>query len=174
VSSEEGIGVSERATHRLLPYFGYGTLLGESHMKRSYPSSETLGTAVYEDHELAFHRYGSQDEGGCTIVERPGASLYGVLYHLHETDMARLLEVGGAASFYEAREITVRRPSGELTRAITLRVEGNAGPWAPPEPYGRLVTDGAAEANLPPDYRAHLVQTIENARVQGAEPPPTR
>ena len=154
-----------------LPYFGYGTLLGEGHMRASYPSAEVIGTGIYDGYELAFHRYGAQGEGGCTIVARPGAQLHGVLYRLNDADMDRLMEVGGAARHYEARPIEVRLPSGATTRAVTLRVDGDEGPWVPPEAYGRLVTDGAAEAGLPADYQARLGSIVDEARGHVAERP---
>jgi cation transport regulator ChaC len=140
-------------------------------MRSRYPSTELLGTANYEGHELGFHRYGDQGEGGCTIVHRPGATLYGLLFRLNEADMTRMLEVGGAADHYEAREIDVRLQSGEMVRAVTLRVDGDEGPWAPPEPYARLVLDGAAEAGLSADYRARLARIVDETRAEAAVAP---
>jgi hypothetical protein len=147
-----------------LPYFGYGTLLGEEHMRRSYPSAEVVGHGIYEGHELAFHRYGDRGEGGCTIVARAGGVLRGVLYRLNDEDMQRLMEVGGAARYYEAREISVQLPSGDHIRAVTLRVDGDQGTWSPPDAYAALVTDGAAEAGLPEAYRSRLQEIIDAAR----------
>jgi hypothetical protein len=164
--------MSDQAGHAAaLPYFGYGTLLGQSHMRTSYPSAEPLGTGTYDGHELGFHRYGTQGDGGCTIVPRAGAALYGVLYRLDDPDMQRLMDVGGAAAHYEAREIDVRLLSGETVRAVTLRVDGDEGPWSPPEAYGRLVTDGAAEARLPEAYQARLRAIVESAQRSFAERP---
>lgn len=154
--------MAERTT-AALPYFAYGTLLGEQHMRSRYPSAENLGQAVYEGHELAFHRYGDGHAGGCTIVDRPDAHLIGILYRLSERDMATLLEVGGDAAWYEAREIEVHRSDGSVVRAVTLRVDGDAGSWVPPTPYGRLVTDGAREAALPQDYIARLDRLVADA-----------
>jgi gamma-glutamylcyclotransferase len=146
-----------------LPYFAYGTLLGEAHMRSRYPSAENVGHAVYADHELAFHRYGDGGAGGCTIVAKPGARLIGVLYRLSDEDMATLLEVGGDARWYEARRIDVQTPDGSTVHAVTLRVDGDAGPWVPAEPYGRLVTDGAREAALPTDYIERLDRIVTDA-----------
>jgi hypothetical protein len=147
-----------------LPYFGYGTLLGEAHMRRSYPSAEVVGKGIYEGHELGFHRYGTQGEGGCTIVSRPGAALHGVLYRLDDGDLKRLMAVGGAAAFYEAREISVRLTSGEPAQAVTLLVDGDEGIWSPPSAYAGLVIDGAAEAGLPAEYQARLREIVEMAQ----------
>ena len=147
-----------------LPYFAYGTLLGETHMRSRYPSAERAGTAVYEGHELGFYAYGDVPGGGCTIVERPGADLIGVLYRLSDEDMRHLMAVDGYAREYERREIDVRLPDGTTTQAVTLRVNDGNGAWSPPDEYGRLVTDGAGEANLPVTYQARLSQIVAEAQ----------
>ena len=150
-----------------LPYFGYGTLLGLTQMRRNYPSAQPVGLAIYDQHDLGFWRYADASDGGCTIVYNPDGILFGVLYELSEADMAKLLEVGGLANWYEAREIEVVRVTGGRARAITLRVEGNRGPWVPPTEYADLVTNGAVEAELPAEYRARLAAIISAARTAG-------
>jgi hypothetical protein len=150
----------------VLPYFGYGTLLGASHMRERYPSAESLGLAFYDRHQLAFLRYATALEGGCAIVENPDAILFGVLYKLSVHDKARLLEVGGQAHWYEARKIEVTRIAGGRVRAITLLVDGDRGSWIPPNEYARQIIDGAIEANLPYDYRARLDAIIAEAQQQ--------
>ena len=150
-----------------LPYFGYGTLLGLTQMRRNYPSAEILGYAFYDQHELGFWRYADASEGGCTIVYNPDGILFGVLYRLSQEDMAKLLAVGGLAEWYEARELDVTRVTGGRVRAVTLRVEGNRGPWVPPAEYAALVTDGAVEADLPQEYRVKLNEIVANARKAG-------
>ncbi|MDH6232230.1 gamma-glutamylcyclotransferase [Mesorhizobium soli] len=145
-------------------YFAYGTLLGERHMRESYPSAKATGVAFYDQHELGFWRYADAASGGCTIVHNPDGILFGVLYELSREDMARLLEVGGLAAWYEARELDVTRVTGGRTRVVTLRVEGNRGPWVPPVDYAALVTNGAREAALPQEYIAKLDSIVEKAR----------
>lgn len=154
----------------ILVYFGYGTLLGETHMRKGYPSARTIGLGFYDQHELGFWRYADASEGGCTIVHNPDGILFGVLYELSPEDMDRLLEVGGLAEWYEARTIDVTRVSGGRMRAITLRVQGNRGPWIPPADYAALVTNGAVEAALPAEYRARLDAIVEAARGGSSAP----
>lgn len=146
------------------PYFGYGTLLGRSQMRRQYPSAEELGIAFYDQHRLDFWRYADSSDGGCTICYDPDAILFGSLYKLSVPDMQKLLKVGGVAQWYELRTLEVTRVSGGRVRAITLRVEGNRGPWVPPADYAALVTDGAVEADLPAEYRGKLNSIVEAAR----------
>jgi hypothetical protein len=149
----------------LLPYFGYGTLLGARHMRERYPSAEPLGISIYDRHKLGFARYATAASGGCTIVSDPGGRLWGVLYRMSDGDVAKLLAVGGDAQWYEAREIDVRMAEdGRLMRAVTLRVNGDRGPWVPPAAYGRLITDGAHEANLPAEYCAQLATIVAKAQ----------
>lgn len=147
-----------------LPYFGYGTLLGLTQMRKNYPSAKVIGVAFYDQHELGFWRYADASDGGCTIVNNPDSILFGVLYELSELDMAKLLAVGGLAEWYEARQLDVTRVSGGRVRAVTLRVEGNRGPWVPPLDYASLVTNGAVEAGLPAEYQAKLNTIVEKAR----------
>lgn len=156
---------SDATGKALLPYFGYGTLLGAGHMRERYPSATSLGLATYAGHRLGFYRYESAARGGCTIVTAPGEALWGVVYRLSPADMATLLAVGGDAEWYEAREIDVTMvANGAPMRAITLRVNGERGPWVPPEAYGRLITEGAREADLPGDYRARLEKIVADAQ----------
>lgn len=112
--------------------------------------------------------YSIPSEGGCSIAAKPGARLIGVLYRLSEEDMDRLLAVGGDAEWYEAREIEVIKTGGDRVRAVTLRVDGDRGPWVPPDPYVRLIIDGAAEANLPADYRARLGEIVSAAQANAS------
>jgi gamma-glutamylcyclotransferase len=147
-----------------LPYFAYGTLLGERHTRNRYPSAQPIGHAVYEGHELGFYAYGNGEGGGCTIIDHPGADLIGVLYRLSDEDMARLMAVDGYERWYERREIDVRLPDGKTARAVTLRVHGGEGYWVPPDEYGRLVTDGAREARLPAEYQARLARIVAEAQ----------
>lgn len=154
-----------------LPYFGYGTLLGHSHMRQRYPSARPVGRASYADHELGFWRYGDGiDGGGCTIVESPGRQLVGVLYRLDEEDTRKLLAVDGYASEYEVRQVEVACEDGRSVTAYTLRVGQNNGTWPPPDDYAGLVTAGAVEADLAADYRARLAEIIAVARSIVIEP----
>ena len=147
------------------PYFAYGTLLGLSHMQSRYPSARPIGQATYADHELGFWRYGNGvDGGGCTIVDSPGRHLIGILYRLDADDARRLLEVDGLRDQYEVRHIDVTDQDGRVTPAYTLRVDPDNGVWPPPDDYAGLVTSGAAEADLPPDYQARLHDIIAQAR----------
>jgi gamma-glutamylcyclotransferase len=147
-----------------LPYFAYGTLLGARHMRDRYPSAEALGLAFYDRHELTFLRYATELEGGCSIAANSEAILFGVLYRISDEDMARLLAVDGQAHWYEARHIEVTRVAGGRVPAVTLRVNGNRGAWVPPNAYGRLITEGALEANLPEEYRARLNEIVSAAQ----------
>ena len=151
----------------LLTYFGYGTLLGETQMRKNYPSARKIGLGFYDLHEFGFWRYADATDGGCTIAHNPDSILFGVLYELSPAGMAKLLEVGGLADWYEAREIDVTRVTGGRVRAITLRVEGYRGNWVPPVEYAALVTNGAREAGLPAEYQTKIDRIVENARRAG-------
>jgi hypothetical protein len=151
----------------LLPYFGYGTLLGAGHMRERYLSAEPLGLAFWEGHQLDFLRYESAERGGCSIAAKPEGILFGVLYRLSRADMDRLMAVGGDAEWYDAPVIEVTRVTGGRMRAVTLRVNGERGPWAPPAAYAKLIIDGAAEAGLPAEYRALLDEIVAAAQAGG-------
>jgi hypothetical protein len=133
-------------------------------MRERYPSAEVLGIAFWQGHELDFLRYESPERGGCSIAAVPDGVLFGVLYRLSQADMDRMMTVGGEAEWYDAPEIEVTLVRGGRVRAVTLRVNGARGAWAPPAPYARLITEGAAEAGLPADYRARLDEIIAAAQ----------
>lgn len=139
------------------PYFGYATLLGESHMRSRYPSARSLGLATYVDHELGFWNHGEGiSGGGCTIVESPGRNLIGILYDLDSVDTDRLLAVDGLSDQYEVRQIEVIDTECSMVPAYTLRIRSNNGAWTPPDDYARLIMNGAEEAGLPQKYRNRL------------------
>jgi len=157
-------GLDDAEKYADYPYFGYGTLLGMTQMRRQYPSARQLGAAFLDQHRLDFWRYADASDGGCTICYDPEAILFGSLYKLALPDMQKLMKVGGVAQWYELRVVDVTRVSGGRVRAITLRVEGNRGRWVPPPDYAALVTDGAVEAGLPAEYRTRLNEIVEAAR----------
>ncbi|WOC15608.1 gamma-glutamylcyclotransferase family protein [Pseudochrobactrum sp. MP213Fo] len=147
-----------------LPYFGYGTLLGYTHMRQQYPSANMIGVGFYAGHELGFARYADASDGGCTIISNSNGIVFGVLYQLSDEDMARMLKVGGLAQWYEIRELDITLVKGGSVRALTLRVDGDRGSWAPPPDYAALVIDGAKEAMLPPEYQQKLNAIVSLAQ----------
>ena len=149
---------------RMLTYFGYGTLLGEGHMKHQYPSARSLGMGFCKGYELGFWCYADPSDGGCAIVEKPDGILFGMLYELSQEDMDRLLVVGGHADWYQALPVDVTSVAGGSVRALTLRVAGFRGGWAPPPDYAALVIDGAREAGLPAEYQQRLADIVDRAR----------
>lgn len=149
---------------RMLTYFGYGTLLGQAHMKHRYPSARPLGIGFCRGYELGFWCYADPSDGGCAIVEKPDGILFGTLYELSPDDMDRLLTAGGHGDWHQALILDVTGVAGGSTRALTLRVAGFRGRWAPPPDYAALVIDGAREAGLPAEYRQLLAAIVAQAQ----------
>ncbi len=100
-------------------YFAYGSNLDADQMRERCPSSRGVERARLDDHRLGFTRFSQRWDGGVAdLIPAPGATVWGVLYHLHVDDLERLDRFEGG---YERIRVCVRTP-GETHEAVSYSV----------------------------------------------------
>jgi len=123
-----------------------------------------LGPARLDGFRLEFRRRSQRwGAGAADVVQRPGATVWGVLWQLDEAawealDAKEFVAHGG----YRRRPVTVLAAAGPVG-AVTYEVVDKVDPELPPSPaYLDLLLVAAASAGLPEDYvrelRAHGVE----------------
>lgn len=149
-------------------YFAYGSnmLVGRIRAPDRAPSARPMSLAALPEHQLRFHKRGSDGSGKCTTVDtgRDRDVVYGVLYEIEPVDRARLHEAEGLGAGYRVRHVGVRTPRGPRT-AYTYRaqpgwIDQTLRPFAW---YQDLVLAGAREHGLPGSYLEALAQVAARA-----------
>jgi gamma-glutamylcyclotransferase (GGCT)/AIG2-like uncharacterized protein YtfP len=144
-------------------YFAYGSNMWREQMRQRCPDHELLGKAVLKDHALCFPRSSPIRKCGVAgIVEQPGAEVWGVVYRLHEQDLAALDRREG---YDRAQPVHVNRYNRQTVRVQmdgspvechTYFARQEPGEHIPSATYLATIITGAEENALPPEYVAAL------------------
>jgi gamma-glutamylcyclotransferase (GGCT)/AIG2-like uncharacterized protein YtfP len=147
-------------------YFAYGTLLDINGMKKYCPSAEPLGVMSLKGHRMGFALCGADPSvGGCTLVEDPANTMYGVLYSLPAKELAELDAASGVdKGLWATIKITLINDKGQKVPANTLTIPDPAGPYRPPETYTTPILVGAKAWPLPAAYIKQLEEIIRKAQ----------
>lgn len=148
-------------------YFAYGSNMDRATMAARCPNSAALGVAVLSGWRFIIGR-----EGWASIVPKPRAQVWGLLWDLAPGDMPALDRYEGCSgSVYRKVHCPVAM-SGRLRRALVYegctRTEG-----IPRSGYMAVVVAAARAAGLPPSYIAMLGRKAPGAR-HGIRPPSMR
>ena len=106
-------------------YFAYGSNLDAEQMRTRCPDAEQIGPAELPGYRLAFTGH-NRSWGGAvaTLCADPQRRAAGILWSLSDADLEHLDYWEGYPSVYQRRPLTVWRPSGAATEAITyLKVD---------------------------------------------------
>jgi gamma-glutamylcyclotransferase (GGCT)/AIG2-like uncharacterized protein YtfP len=146
-------------------YFAYGTLLDISGMKKYCPSAEPLGVMSLKGYRMGFALCGADPSvGGCTLVEDPESTMYGVLYSLPAKELADLDAASGVdKGLWAVIKITLTDSKGRKVPANTLTIPDPAGPHRPPETYTQPILLGARAWPLPAGYIRQLEDIVRKA-----------
>ena len=144
-------------------YFAYGSNMSLRQMAERCPDHECLGIAVLKDHALCFPRHSPiRNCGVAGLAETPGAEVWGVVYHLHDEDLAVLDKREGydpAKPFrvnrYNRRTIRVLMDSQDV-ECLTYFARHEPGRHVPSAEYLKTMIAGAEENALPAEYVAGL------------------
>jgi gamma-glutamylcyclotransferase len=147
-------------------YFAYGTLLDINGMKKYCPSAESLGVMRFKGYRMGFALCGADPSvGGCTLVEDPGNTMYGVLYSLPAEELAELDAASGVdKGLWATIKITLINDKGQKVPANTLTIPDPAGRYRPPETYTTPILVGARAWPLPAAYIKQLEEIIRKAQ----------
>ena len=139
-------------------YFAYGSNLSTGRMGERVPSARIVAAARVDGRRLSLGKQGRDGSGKATLVDAPGAFVWGVVYAIDPRDWRRLdrFERGYARI---SLLVTWER---EQRVAATSYVAPETAP--DPTPFGwykRLIVDGAREHGLPAAYVAELERLPE-------------
>ncbi|XP_072051697.1 uncharacterized protein [Amphiura filiformis] len=156
-------------TNETFMYFAYGSNLSKARIHINNPSAEFYAVAKLKDYKLVF---GCQDNwssnrwhgGVASIEEAPGHDVWGVIWKIHQQDMANLDKQEG--KLYRVIHVNVSLPDGEMMiNCRTYQMKHIA--YRQPSPqYKSVIEAGATKARLPGDYM-NLLHGIEDNGYDG-------
>jgi gamma-glutamylcyclotransferase (GGCT)/AIG2-like uncharacterized protein YtfP len=137
--------------------FAYGSNLAVDQMEAWCPRHSFVGPARLDGFRLEFRRRSIRWQGGAAdVVEAPGEMVWGALYELPDGELERLDAKEAAGHAYRRRKVEVDQ-GGELRAAVTYEVIDKEELEPVPAPdYAEAMLRGAAERDLPADWRSHL------------------
>jgi len=87
-----------------------------------------------------------------TVIPRPGARTYGLIWGITPQDCRKLDGYEGAASgFYYREEVAISTPAGERHSCL-MYIAAEETPGAPRQGYLKRIIHWAERNNLPRDY----------------------
>lgn len=137
--------------------FAYGSNMPTARIRARCPSARFVGMAELPGFELRWHKKSKDGSGKCDIVQtdRPGASVFGVLYEIASSEKTNLDKAEGLGSGYDETKIDVFYGANRLT--VEAYIASNTDPTLKPYTWYRdLAIAGAREHGLPADYIAGL------------------
>ena len=144
-------------------YFAYGSNMSRTQMRQRCPDHEVIGKAVLPGYALCFPRHSPiRNCGVAGIVEQPGAEVWGVVYRLHDEDLAALDRREGYdpakpahVNRYNRKTIRVLK-DGEALDCLIYLARAEPGKHVPSVEYMSALITGAVEIGLPEDYVSRL------------------
>lgn len=139
-----------------VPYFAYGSNMGQSALRERCPSARQLGTARVEGFRLGFTRRSEKRGGGVAdLVPAPGRVVWGALFDLGD-ELELLDGYEGVPTAYRRELWKVTTPEGTLVEAWVYVVAQKAAETLPSHEYWELLVEGAREAGLSAEYVAEI------------------
>jgi hypothetical protein len=155
-------------------YFAYGSNLDPDQMMAHCPDCQVVGLAALHDHRLTFPlRTESWGGGTAGVSHAHGSTVWGALYELSESDLARLDQYegwrapGDHHNLYDRDLTTValtRADDGSIPRRVRAYAyfARTLNPTPPSRRYLDTLLKGARHHRLPPEYIEWL-ESIEVA-----------
>lgn len=147
-------------------YFAYGSNMDWAQMKRRCPSSKFICVAELRDHSLAFTRRSVKPGCGVAdVVPDHNQNVWGVVYHIDETDIRRLdkaegYDPGRDSNSYirKERHVFAERDDKRPLLVSIYFAEQQSDPPPPNSEYKRLIVEGAQFWHLPEEYISRVNQ----------------
>ena len=164
-------------------YFAYGSNLDPDQMRARAPGHRVVGLAALRDHRLIFPHYSIPWAGGVSSVQGAhGATVWGMLYEVNESDLAELDRFegfrghGDQHNLYDREQVTVeltRPDDGSFPRRVraAIYIGRPNNPSPPSRKYLDVVLRGARHHRLPEDYVAAIAGTsvVEEGKAEATE-----
>jgi hypothetical protein len=130
-------------------YFAYGSNLLSRRLIARASSARALGAAFASGHRLSLGKPGRDGSGKATLVEEPGARVWGALYAIELRDWGGL---DACEPGYSRVKLTVTMANGDRIAAETYIAPESAHAQVATPEYKRFIVDGAYEHGLPAEY----------------------
>ncbi|ALK10661.1 gamma-glutamylcyclotransferase family protein [Blastochloris viridis] len=148
--------LSKRKPTKIL-YFAYGPTMNPALMAEICPGAVAVAPAALPDHELAFFGHSDTWDGAeKTLVCRPGATAWGMLYRLSASDLDRLDAHQGAKAdgsgpyfHFPTEALGADRQRHDV---VFYKRSINGEPRLPSTDYVAHIIAGAEAHHLPQDY----------------------
>jgi gamma-glutamylcyclotransferase len=139
-------------------YFAYGSNMAIQRFKARVPSGETVGVAVLDGYQLAFHKRSFDGSAKCDVIETRAKEdrVYGVVYEISADELPRLDLVEGKGFGYERRSVRVTAQGGAPIFAECYFATDIGAETAPYSWYLYHVLTGAQQERLPAWYIAQI------------------
>ncbi len=134
-------------------YFAYGSNLSTAWLRTRTPSARPLGRALLKGYQFICNKRSSDGSGKANLALQPGGSVWGVVYEIHNDEIAALDRAEGG---YARQVVQVVDSEGRLIDAETYISETLTPAPVPFEWYKGLIVSGAREHGLPEEYIAFL------------------
>ena len=151
-------------------YFAYGSNLDPTQMRLRCPEARYIGKARLDGYRLCFPRWSKIRASAVAGLEpAAGEAVWGVLYEIGETDLARLDEREGydkrrapVDNSHNRATVMVARHEGKVSEAETYVATPSADAGLPSSEYIDYLLQLAVACDLPADYREKLkaVKTV--------------
>ncbi|NJL07203.1 MAG: gamma-glutamylcyclotransferase [Methylacidiphilales bacterium] len=138
-------------------YFAYGPTMNPATMAQVCRGAVALGTAMLPGHELAFFGHSEVWDGAeKTLVRRPGAVAWGVVYQIASTDLDRLdlyqgVKLDGSGGYFHY-PTEVFGADGQRYEVVFYKRAMNGTPSLPSTDYVARIIAGTEAHGLPNDY----------------------
>ena len=140
-------------------YFAYGSNMLVSRLKERCPSARGLGVVELKKHELLWHKKSKDGSGKCCYSPQIGASIFGVLFEISNSEHDKLDKAEGVGHGYERTTVTLLHDGTDVV-AQTYAATATDSLLKPYSWYKDFVIAGAEEHNFPPHY-IDLLKQVE-------------
>ena len=139
----------------------YGAALNPEHIMVRLCRPKIRSIARLPGYRLGFHGHSAVwDSGLETLVDDPGAEVWGVLYELSATELDRFdawqgVKLDGGGSYFHT-PVDVITPDGQALDALAHRKAEQGPPQPPSRQYLDFILAGARAHGLPNDHVERL------------------
>lgn len=142
-------------------YFAYGSNLSTPRLRQRISSAEIITSAMLPDHQLKFHKVGTDDSGKGDIhfTATKTDEVYGVVYSITESNKKTLDQIEGLNHGYAQKKVTVFDHDGQAIDALSYYATEINPLLLPYDWYLQHILYGAQEHDLPENHIKQITQT---------------
>ncbi len=135
-------------------YFSYGSNMSSKRLRQRMPSARFVTIATLHQHELRFHKKGTDGSGKCDAHQTTSNehAVVGVVFDIASLEKVALDTIEGVGCGYEIKTIELVTRSGAGIAAFTYYATDIDAALTPYDWYKQHVLLGAKEHALPTGY----------------------